>query len=346
MVKDISRRDYLKATGVAGVTATAGCIDFGGVGGSGVGSVTIRTLPNEYSLVGQNDILLSSDIKSSLNTQRREQLRVSRDVDAPQPQQNEDDSDVQEPLERDSLQPALFTIRQSEPFPANSGTVLVPEEILDKLAIEEGDSVDVTTNAPSPDLSTSQEAERNSELVTQQASSRGDDNLMIAPYGGGMESRTGSQAVRAGSRANSTSFWSAFGYDDLDDSSYHRWRVNATDINPNSYPKIDELPSTRYDTVVSFVGRSNSGVRISGLGNDSIKLEIRDELRSRIPDYSVRTVPSGADDLDSPANLANRLSQDNRNGIIIRQSDEVRRNEWRNVADGIVEGLQNFEESN
>lgn len=346
MDRDISRREYLKATGIAGLTATAGCVDISGVGESSVGTVTVGTLPSEYTLIGQNDIVLSSDVQSSLNVQRREQLRVNRDVETPQSNESEgennDSANTEEPTEPEPIRPALFTIRESEPFPADNGTALIPEEILNILPIEEGDSIDITTTAPSPDLNTSDEARQNNELVTQQASSNGDDYLMIAPYGGGMENRTGSQAVRAGSRADASSFWAAFGYDNFtDEDSYHRWRVNATDINPTSYPKIDALPTDRYSTVVSFVGGSNSGIRISGLGRDAIKSEIRSEIRSRVPDYPVRTVPSGADRSDSPANLANRLSQDNRNGIIIRQSEDVRRNEWRNVADGVVAGLQN-----
>lgn len=330
----IDRRRFLQLTGAATTIGLAGCSTpdfFSNPGGSGTADFEVKTLEERYKSADRR-ILMSTSQRQAMDLEEGQQVRVAVKGG---PYQNEI--------------PAVLTLQVSQPIDVESGVVYLAEEDMERIGALPGDQLRISGEAPSEDVTNSAVAEEENEYIEElvQGDSRGrGETIILAPNGGNIQPYTSNQATRV-SNTLSIASWITYGFDVDRVASRSRWYVSATDFHEAAYPELENFIE-RYEYAISFHGEDDAkvnGVAIGGLASIEDKELIRDEIRQALSNAGVGNVPvqvftSGVHQGTSPNNIANRATRSGRQGIVIKQSVDVRENYWKEVADGVANAVE------
>ncbi|MDQ2050215.1 hypothetical protein RBH26_06930 [Natronolimnohabitans sp. A-GB9] len=193
---------------------------------------------------------------------------------------------------------------------------------------------EISSTVPASDLS-ARDARREGELV-EQLDERDSSLVMIAPHGGGMQPWTDEQAAYAADLTSATS-WRALGWGPTPASgAFQRWYVPSTEIDPASYPKLEQIADTEFDVAVDFGGVCERGIEVGGNADESLRIAVRDSINealpSRVLEAELSDDPTGAAD----SMLVNRLGDD---GIFLSQSYTTRLAYHEEIAYGVAAAL-------
>lgn len=167
--------------------------------------------------------------------------------------------------------------------------------------------------------------------------------VAIAPHGGNVEPHTDAQARRLGDRG--AAVWTCLGWWP-GGSAFHRWHVTSSDINPSSFPALDDLLGVgsgkrgEFRAAVSFHGWRHDGVGIGGGASTEVRQRVTDAIERVLPpDVPVRRIDEGDYVGDDPENIVNWLTADGSSGVQIEQSTRVRWCHGSAVADAVANVL-------
>lgn len=327
------RRNFLRFLGVGALFGASGCLE--NISSPTGGSSVVRPFPESVTLTDSHSVAMPSSVGGE-SVEGGEQVRIRRE--------RTDDQTTDRPIRT-----GVFTRMESPPVDPD-GDVLLTQEAMDALNLLEGDSVTAITPAPNPNINLQSSARRNTELMEQlvEDEDESSDYIAISPYGGDMEQNTGKQSLRVTSQNVTVDAWSLFGYDPSA-ADFHRWRIQAADIHPGSYPEMplteDNYSANEYLTCVSFEGTDDfGGVLVNGFAPRSFQRRVADkiksELRSAGSQARVSVADAGSTRTVSPDHVANKITGSRRNGVAVYQADNVREIYWKEVADGVLAAIE------
>lgn len=163
--------------------------------------------------------------------------------------------------------------------------------------------------------------------------------IALAPHGGYIEWRTDSQAKRVSERLESVSWYSAGWWPG--GGAFRRWHVTSTDIQPASFPALDEISNRGFEHAVSFNGWSESHVAVGGAAPDGLREAVRDAIAT-VVESDVRLASDNTRDGDSPENIVNWLTESGSDGVQIEQPWSVRDEKHAEVADAVADVFNNW----
>lgn len=161
----------------------------------------------------------------------------------------------------------------------------------------------------------------------------------IASHGGFIEYGTDFQAERVATLLDGVG-WICSGFND-GGGAYSRWHVPSTELDRGSFPLLDSLSDQPGDWAVAFHGYANEAIYVGGTASEADRQLVADEINDRVDGIDVVPASGDATDYDgaSPRNILNRVAPNGRT-IQVEQPSDVRQNQWRAVADGVVAGLE------
>jgi len=157
------------------------------------------------------------------------------------------------------------------------------------------------------------------------------DLLVIAPHGGEIEPRTDDQAehVRNLLADVGVSCWRCKGWKP-DGGAAARWHITSTDISTASFPRLATIAARGFRHAVSFHGFTEEGrpdILIGGAAPDPLKRVMRAVIAFALAEtglsVEIATIGDPLDGSDE-ANIVNRLTTDQHNGIQIEQQPQAR----------------------
>ena len=157
------------------------------------------------------------------------------------------------------------------------------------------------------------------------------DLLVIAPHGGEIEPRTDDQAehVRDLLADLGVSCWRCKGWKP-DGGAVARWHITSTDISTASFPRLATIAARGFRHAVSFHGFTEEGrpdILIGGAAPDPLKRVMQAVIAFAVAGTGLSVeIASIGDPLDGAdeANIVNRLTTDQHNGIQIEQQPQAR----------------------
>ena len=157
------------------------------------------------------------------------------------------------------------------------------------------------------------------------------DLLVIAPHGGEIEPRTDDQAehVRDLLADLGVSCWRCKGWKP-DGGAVARWHITSTDISTASFPRLATIATRGFRHAVSFHGFTEEGrpdILIGGAAPDPLKRVMQAVIAFAVAGTGLSVEIAGiGDPLDGAdeANIVNRLTMDQQNGIQIEQQRQAR----------------------
>lgn len=367
----ISRRSMLAATGTLGITSLSGCLDptsdswilseNSGVRPDPTASlsdVQVKEAPtsrsNPYFIALSNDIVEGEDI-SVFNGQ---QVRM----------------EVQDDVNDEYLSPCIYTVNSNPEYTSeDEKTVWMSEAGMERLGVVDGTLLTLRPYSASARFETRDAGQENNELIEQYIDNSDENILFMAPHGGEMYSKTELQAIR-GSSVQNYSSWALMGYGQSEDQAMTKWYNPPELYSPNSFLGLLELEYPfRYAVSFSGINKSDDSstekVVIGGLAEDGIKEAIQDRLEYAFTPESERQSSEDSTETESteietnptieitiayegdvsgsePNHIANDLSGENSNGIMIQQTKSVRDDHWKKVADAVIEGIETYRDEN
>lgn len=165
--------------------------------------------------------------------------------------------------------------------------------------------------------------------------------IVIAPHGGAIELHTDDQAERVASRlANKgVSSWRCKGWRSPR-GAFERWHITSTDINPESFPRLNTVIGRRFAHAVAFHGFDEPEILVGGCADETLKCEVAAAIDGVMTGSGIQVrVAEPRDGLggDDPRNIVNRLTESGRSGIQIEQPFEARSNHWAAIADAVAD---------
>lgn len=158
--------------------------------------------------------------------------------------------------------------------------------------------------------------------------------VSLAPHGGYIEWGTDSQAEHVSERLGSVSWYSAGWWPG--GGAFRRWHITSTDIQPASFPVLDQISSRGFEHAVSFHGWSESYVAVGGAAPARLRKAVRDAIANVI-ESDVRLASGSARDGDSPDNIVNWITDSGSDGVQIEQPWSVRDQKRLQVADAVAD---------
>lgn len=334
---DISRRKYLGVTAALGVTGLSGCLteqlninndDNQNTEYSEINGIRVKQTPDGYNQNADYFAVISENLQSEYNIVKHQQLRLRIQADS---------------KEQWRLRPSLFTAKVEPDFVSEEDdTVWLSQKGLDRISAQPEMIIAAMPFAPSPNIDTQETARENNEFI-EQSVTKEDDLLSCASSGGQIYTNTDLQALHVSSESNASS-WACFGYDDKD-RAYERWHVRPELLYPDSYNDVRFLlEDEEHTNAVNFIGLDGEGdgkIIIGGLASESIQEDLKANLEKKFKNVN-QTVNisvsyggewSGTD----TKNIVNRFTETGDNGLQIAQSEDIRRNHWKKVADAVLE---------
>ncbi len=344
------RRNFLAAIGAVSATALAGCsssstdptnADF-----------TFRKLDEAHTLADEKHVLLSQQVLEEYrDLEPLQQIRLGKGRMSVGGESDEDgDSDDGEDKKARPQNPAVFTIRETQPIDPQPQDVYLSKENLELIGVEDGDSASFVDFAPNPDISSRSSAEQNNEYIENQINEGDADLCAIAPHGGGIYPRTAEQAARVASQMDAAA-WRTMAFEEDEETLRQRWYVSANVIHPESYFELENLMGS-FQYCVSFSGfdeqpseTTGDGIAIGGLVPDdtleTVASGVRDALNDAgADDVEVWSYPTGASENPSANHLANRITESGRNGIQITSTSSIRASYWHVIANGVIDAME------
>ncbi len=184
--------------------------------------------------------------------------------------------------------------------------------------------------AVDPDT-TEEEAQRGEKLLELFDAGDRPGLIVLAPHGGDIEPFTDLQAehVRTQLCDLGVSGWRCKGFKPSGGASA-RWHITSTEISTASFPRLATAAATPFSHAVSFHGFSEEGrpdILIGGAAPDALKRVLRAVIAYAVAGTGLTVeIASTNDPLGGAeeANLVNRLTADQHNGIQIEQQPTAR----------------------
>jgi phage replication-related protein YjqB (UPF0714/DUF867 family) len=161
------------------------------------------------------------------------------------------------------------------------------------------------------------------------------DLLVLAPHGGEIEPRTDDQAEHVRNLLSDlgVSCWRCKGWNP-DGGAGTRWHITSTDISTASFPRLATIADREFRYAVSFHGftededeEERPDILIGGAAPDALKRVMRAVIAYAVAGTGLSVeIASIGDPLDGAdeANIVNRLTTDQHNGIQIEQQPQAR----------------------
>jgi phage replication-related protein YjqB (UPF0714/DUF867 family) len=178
---------------------------------------------------------------------------------------------------------------------------------------------------------TEEEARRGEKLLEQFDNGDRRGLIVIAPHGGDIEPFTDHQAehVRDLLRDLGVSCWRCKGWRPGGGAAV-RWHITSTDISTASFPRLASAAAVGFRHAVSFHGFVEEGrpdILVGGAAPDALKRVMRAVIAEAVAGTGLRVEIAGPDDPlggADQANIVNRLTSDQRYGILIEQQPSAR----------------------
>jgi hypothetical protein len=287
--------------------------------------------------VDNRRVIPSTDLISGLSLRRRQQVRVQRPGESA----------------TGDFIGGLYSTEQEVGFNDSAErTLWMNAEAMDRINAGAGWRVALNPQAPHREYDSDRDAKAESEFI-EQSISDGNRILVCAPHGGDMHEYTDDQAKRIAGELGESA-WVCLGYN-KGGGAVDRWWVDQTRTHPASFPRLSGLVGydgtsgqdrfyqydRKYSYGLTFQHNEQPGVIVGGLAPESTKQTIRANIDSYLSDGAgpVRVARTGRYGGTDTKELANRISEDGNNGIIIAQSKNVRQNHWLDVADSLIDAF-------
>lgn len=209
------------------------------------------------------------------------------------------------------------------------------EDAYEKLEVTSGRELTVDPFAPHPEYTTREQAKEHDEFVEYLEDSGGSDLVVTAPHGGRIEYRTDEQSALVADELDATD-WGCVGFNS-GGGAYDRWHITSTELSPRSFPKLADIADRDFSYGVSFHGFGEDGIAVGGGASRELKRTvcgaIEDATDERYDVYIPE--PDGPYAGVSSSNYVNWLTADG-DGIQIEQPLDVRKDDWRAVAEAVV----------
>lgn len=165
--------------------------------------------------------------------------------------------------------------------------------------------------------------------------------IVIAPHGGAIEPHTDDQAEHVASRLASkgVSSWRCKGWGSPR-GAFERWHITSTDINPESFPRLNTVIGRGFAYAVAFHGFEESAILVGGCAEETLKCEVAAAIDGVLTGSGIQVrIAQPSDGLggDDPRNIVNRLTGNGRSGLQIEQPFEARSNHWLDIADAVAD---------
>lgn len=163
-----------------------------------------------------------------------------------------------------------------------------------------------------------------------------------APHGGAIEANTDEQAEWALSRLKNQHSkdgvsWRVCGWQDAI-GAFDAWHITSTDIDPDSFPKLDSIKNRNFQYAVSFHGFSEDSIIVGGSVSADVKCSIRKAIETAVGgNYDVSIATSGAYSGTSADNFVNWLTSGGSGGIQIEQPYGARRYYGQAIAEAVAD---------
>lgn len=189
--------------------------------------------------------------------------------------------------------------------------------------------------APHPEYTTRDQAKEHDEFVEYLTDSGGSDLVVTAPHGGRIEYKTDKQSTMVADALGATD-WGCVGYNS-GGGAYDRWHITSTDLSPRSFPKLGEIADRDFSYGVSFHGFGEDGIAVGGGASQELKRTVCRAIEEATDERYDVYIPEA----DGPyagissENYVNWLTADG-DGIQIEQPLDVRKDDWRAVAEAVI----------
>lgn len=205
------------------------------------------------------------------------------------------------------------------------------EAELTDIGADDGSSAGVSATVPHPEYDTRAEADAHDEFVesvTNESEAADSDVLLLGPHGKYIERGSGKQVERVASEYGLPG-WVCYGFNS-GGGAKARWHVTSTEIDPRSFPKLDEVADEHFEAVVAFHGQTDDEVTVGG-AYEELRGPVGEALRTAYDeeeiDVPVEVVDGGENAGVSSDNVVNGLSCDGESGVQIEQPIDVRENQ-------------------
>lgn len=254
---------------------------------------------------------VGSTLASELGVDEGMQLRVAAD----------------DPASGVDFSEKLFTV--TDVVADDTGRITARRSDLDAIGASHGDAGRASATVPHPAYDDESEADEHDEFVesvTNEHLAGSSDVVALAPHGTYIEAGTGRQAAHVASEFEIPG-WACYGYND-GGGAYRRWHVTSTEIEPRSFPMLNEIASHHYDAAIAFHGQSDDHVTVGGAAAD-LRRAVGSALLEEFDDedLTVEVVDDGENAGVSPDNVVNAITCDDESGVQIEQPSVVRDDE-------------------
>lgn len=324
---NIRRRNFLKSAGVVGLLGLAGCStpDFS-FGNTAAEKFILEKIPPEDILKNRKTVLIQERSIQGLGIRKGEQIRLHVKGGV-----------------HGEIKPAVYTIREDAPFTPEGGKAYMSEENMKRIDAIPKDYLVPTAYGPHESISSLQVARDNNEYIERYLPGKDTyiNYAIIAPHGGQVEKHTAEQAIYVRNQIR-TGFWASYGFGETDAAATERWFIPSAEMSENSYPGLEKL---RANFRVELHGKHDldvSGIHIGGLASLESKNILRDNIRAALQksgggSIDVNTYQSSSHKGTNPHRIANRSAD--QTGIVIFQEPSVKEEYWREIAEGITNGI-------
>lgn len=332
---DISRRKYLGVTAALGVTGLSGCLSEQiGINNddgekneySEINDIRVKQTPDGYNQDADYFAVVSENIQDEYNIEKHQQLRLRIQADS---------------QEQWRLRPSLFTAKVEPDFAAEEDdTIWLSNGGLDRISAKPEMIIAAMPFAPSPNIDTQETARENNEFI-EQSVTKEDELLSCASSGGEIYENTDLQALHVSSESTASS-WACFGYDDKD-RAHERWHVRPELIYPDSYNDVRFLiEDEEHESAVNFIGidgGADGQIIIGGLASETLQEDLKANLEEKFEgqDVDISIAYGGRWSGTDTKNIVNRFTETGDNGLQVAQSEDIRQNHWKKVADAVLE---------
>jgi len=333
----LSRRKFVSLSAAVGMTSLSGCIsdelgltndDSNENEYSEITDIRVKQTPDGYNQDTDYFAVVSDNLQNEYDISKHKQIRIRIQADG---------------KEQWRLRPSIFTAKVEPDFTAEEdNTIWLSESGLERISAQTDMIVAAMPFATSPNINTQETARENNEFI-EQSVTKDDSLLSCASSGGEIYTNTDLQALHVSSESNASS-WACFGFDDKD-RAYERWHIRPELIDPSSYNDVRFLiEDEEHENAVNFIGLENEQegeVIIGGLASEELQNEVKENIEAKLEtvsdDISVSISFGGKWSGTDTKNIVNRFTDSGDNGLQIAQSEDVRENHWKKVADAVLE---------
>ncbi|MFO7565995.1 MAG: poly-gamma-glutamate hydrolase family protein [Enhygromyxa sp.] len=346
---DFSRRDFLKALGVAALPVlTHGC-DFDSSSSSSSSSETFRARPQgagkgwgkgkDKNKPAPEPALTSAEVVVGRALTTQTLINNRQLCSLPGTLSKLCGIGRQLRITRPDYGSAIYTLHEYRP---DDDPDLVRMNLYARLRLDTSDSFEgIVSNQVTATGLSDAEAQAQSEFVERLVDDGKNNGLVVlAPHGGAIELRTDQQAEHLTQLLGASS-WICKGWRQ-GGGAFDAWHVPSTFLHPDSFPGLAAIAKRGFAYAVSFHGIAGTtgGVLVGGGASLELKQQVALAIRKAIGDTTIPVgiaSPTDVYDGDAETNVVNWLTAEGHGGIQIEQDRRVRDDYGLTVAKAIAQ---------